>query len=185
MNHYPKLTLLFCSFVLAYVLYAIGMFDVLDAMFAGYGYLSMFIGGLLFSFGFTTPFGIGLFIAGADHVNPFIAAGIGALGALCADFLIFELCRLSLFRHEIHQLTTTRMFLNIRSLFFHRSVSEKLRRYLLWSMAGFVIASPLPDEFGVAMISGLSQLRGRDFAWLCLVFNGLGIFLILLGARAA
>src|SRR3989344_289257 len=57
-------------------------------------YLGIFIAGLFFSFGFTTPFAIGFFLTvGAENI--FIAALIGGCGALISDILIFKLIRFS------------------------------------------------------------------------------------------
>lgn len=183
-NKYPKLTLLCISFVLAYLLYHIGVFDWLTQVTNGHGYVSVFIGGLLFSFGFTSAFGIAIFVQVAGEVNPFIAAPIAGLGAFLSDFLIFELLRFSAFHDELHRLRSSRLFKNVHALFHHDHLSERVRKYLLWSFAGIVIASPLPDEFGVSLVSGISDIKPRDFAILCFVCNTVGVFAMLVLARA-
>ena len=183
-HKYPHLTLLFASFVAAYTLYHIGAFDWLGRELNGYGYVSIFLGGLLFSFGFTTPFGIAIFVEMAPHVDPFLAAIVAGCGAFLADLLIFDIIRTSTFHDEIHRLRSSRFILWLHSLIHHESVSEKFRRYLLWSFAGIVIASPLPDEFGVSLLSGMSRMKSRDFAVICYCFNTVGILLILLASRA-
>ncbi len=184
MNKYPKLCLLLCSFVLAYVLYHLGVFDWLGHALNGRGYLSMFLGGLLFSFGFTTPFGIGIFVAMAPEVHPLIAAPLAGVGALLSDLLIFQLIRFSVFHDEIHQLKSTNLFLRVHALLHHKRISDRVRRSLLWSFAGLVIASPLPDEFGVALISGITKMKGTHFGLLCFLLNTVGVLLILLATRA-
>ncbi len=180
MHKYPKLLLLVCSFVLAYFLYHVGALDWLGQHLNGHGYVSVFLGGLLFSFGFTTAFGIAIFIEMAPHVNPVYAALIGGLGALLSDLCIFNLLRFATFHDEVHRLKSMRLFLWLRSMLHHESVSERMRKYLLWSFAGLVIASPLPDEFGVTLLSSVTELKERQFAVICFAFNMLGIFIILL-----
>jgi uncharacterized membrane protein YdjX (TVP38/TMEM64 family) len=54
-----------------------------------------------------------------------------------------------------------------------------MREYILWSFAGLLIASPLPDEIGVTLVSGLTEIRLRTFAALCFVLNTIGILIIL------
>lgn len=183
MHKYPHLCLLLLSFVLAYILYHVGAFDGLHQL-RGYGYLSVFIGGMLFSFGFTTPFGIALFVEMAPHTSPLLAAPVAGLGALLSDFFIFDLIRFSIFHDEITRLRSSRFVAWLYSLVHHESISEQLRRLLLWSFAGMIIASPLPDELGVSLVSGISKIQPRQFAAVCFCCNTVGVLLILLGARA-
>jgi hypothetical protein len=184
MKFYPKLTLLFASFVLAYVLFHVGAFDWMGRAFNGHGYVSVFLGGILFSFGFTAAFGVAIFTEMAPLVHPLLAALVGGFGAFLSDLLIFQLIRFSFFHDELHRLKSTRLFLRLSEQFRIRSDSTRLRRLLLWSFAGLIIASPLPDEFGVTLVSGISAMKPRDFALLCFFLNSVGIFCVLLLARA-
>lgn len=184
MTHYPKLLLLTCSFVFAYLCFHLGYFNWLHDIPHGYGYVSVFLGGVLFSFGFTTPFGIAILLGSSGDVNPFLAAPLAGAGALLSDFLIFELMHFSVFHDEIHRLRTTRLFLKVESFFHHPSISDRLRLTILWCFAGLVIASPLPDELGVTLVSSISDINPKRFALLCFLFNTLGILLLLLAGRA-
>ena len=180
---YPKLTLLLGSFVLAYILHYLGLFDRFADYLNGHGYFSMFLGGALFSFGFTAAFGIALIIDVAVNVDPVIGALIAGVGAASVDTMLFSLVRFTVFHEEIHALRTSRMFVMIHQLLHRESVSERVRRMILWSVAGLVIASPLPDEFGVTLISSVSSMQKRDFVGFCFVLNTLGILAIILGTR--
>lgn len=140
--------------------------------------------GMLFSFGFTAPFGLGIFIAMASEVHPLIAAPLAGAGALLSDLLIFQLIRFSIFHDEIHSLRTTRVFQRLESLFHHERISGRLRNILLWSFAGIVIASPLPDEFGVMLVSGTTKMKRTDFGLICFLLNTVGVLLILVTVRA-
>ncbi len=53
-----------------------------------------------------------------------------------------------------------------------------LKKYLLPVLAGFVIASPLPDEIGVCLLAG-SKISPRAFSLFSYAFNTLGILAIL------
>ncbi len=78
MHQYPRLCFLGISFIAAYALFHFGMLDWLQSL-GRFGYLSVFIAGLLFSFGFTTPFAIATFVEISSFVHPVPAALIGGL----------------------------------------------------------------------------------------------------------
>jgi len=185
MHKFPKLLLLFGSFILAYALYHAGLFDGMAKAFNGHGYVSVFLGGILFSFGFTAAFGIAIFAEVALQVHPLLAALLGGFGAFLSDLLIFQVIRFSIFHDELHRLKSTRLFLWFSERLHSESVPEHLRRIFLWSFAGLVIASPLPDEFGVSLIGGISSLKTREFSLLCFLLNSVGIFVVFLLVRAA
>ncbi len=181
---YPKLLCMGLSCVLAYILFRTGAFDEITLLFHGYGYVTFFLAGILFSFGFTTPFAIGIFVA-ATHggANPFLAAVIGGSGALIADLGLFEFARFSL-HDELHRLKSTAFMQKLKSLIFHESLSEQIKMYLLWSIAGLVIASPLPDEIGVSLLGGTTNVSVKKFGILCFALNTIGIFVIISMAKA-
>lgn len=185
MHKYPKLLIVLCSVVLAYVCYYMGWFESMGTILNGHGYISVFLGGLLFSWGFTTAFAIGIFVAMADHVDPVIAAVIAGFGAFLVDFLIFEIVRFPVFHDEIHKLRTSRVYLWMHALFVRSHLPRAVQLSVLWLAAGFIIASPLPDELGIALISGVTSINRRAFLALCFACNTAGILIILLGARTA
>lgn len=181
---YPRLVGLGMCIGAAYVLYQIGMFGWLDGQLHGFGYPGAFAAGLLFSYGFTTPFSIAAFVAMAGEVNPWIAAPLAGTGALLSDLVIFEVLRLSAFGREIERLGKTTLISRLHAALHHETVPEHVRRLTMWTMAAFVIASPLPDEIGVALLSTTTKMTERSFTILCFAVNTLGILAILLLAGA-
>lgn len=180
---YPRLLVLGMCIGAAYVLYQIGMFEWLDGHLHGFGYPGAFAAGLLFSYGFTSPFAIAAFVAMAHDVNPWIAGPLAGIGALLSDLVIFELLRLSAFGREIDRLSATNVISRLHALMHHETVPEFLRRASLWVLAVFVIASPLPDELGVALLSATTKISQRAFVVLCFAVNTLGILAIMFMAR--
>lgn len=173
---YPKLLFFAVMVVLAYFVFTNSFFVNIAQKLTGYGYLSAFIGGLLFSYGFTTPFAIGIFL-NTSVQNIFLASIIGGFGALLADYTIFKLIKLS-FMNEFLQIEKTpvvKAFIN----FMHKNVNSKINLYLIYIFAGFIIASPLPDEVGVAMLAGLGHIKPRVFAIISILMNSIGIFIML------
>lgn len=181
--NYPRLTLLLGTFIVAYVLHAIDAFEHMAQLLNGYGYVSMLLAGLLFSFGFTAAFGVAIMIDLAAHIDPFLGAIIGGMGAMLTDIGIFSLVRFAIFHEELHRLRATRLMRFIQTTLSHPSISERMRKAFLWSFAGMIIASPLPDEFGVMLIGSATKVQSKKFAYLCFILNTIGIFLIIQGAR--
>lgn len=174
---YPKLILLVGSVALSYFLFQHNFFTDAAAMLNSHGYVSMFIAGFLFSYGFTTPIAIGFFVTLAPQVSLLPAAFLAAIGAVSADLLIFRFIRSS-FLDELEKLQMTLLFQKIKDLF-HAHVSDKLKKYVLWTLAGFLIASPLPDEFGVSLISGFTNINRATFAAIAFVCDFVGILVVL------
>jgi hypothetical protein len=56
-------------------------------------------------------------------------------------------------------------------------------RWVLPFIGGLIIASPLPDELGLALL-GMAKMRTNRFLLLSFAFNATGIFLIGLAARS-
>ena len=51
--------------------------------------------------------------------------------------------------------------------------------YLLYIFAGIIIASPLPDEVGVAMLAGLTTIKPVNLAVVSFLLHSIAIFLVL------
>lgn len=182
-KEYPRLLLLLASTCLAYGLYMMGALHWLHGTQGASEYMAAFIGGLLITFGFTAPFGIGVFLEIGHSLNPWLGAAVGALGALLADLVIFHVMRFEFFHEEIHKLRTTRIVTWAHRKLHHESVPEKVREYLVWCFAGLVIASPLPDEFGVILVSSMTNINERAFAVLSFFMNMLGILVFIAGSK--
>jgi hypothetical protein len=150
---YPKLLALACSFAAAYVLARMGLLHSVAEWFNGDGYVSVFIGGMLYTFGFTAGFGFALLAEVSQHVHPIPAALLGGAGATIADMTLFRFVRISL-KDEWTLLLQSATALRIRTLL-HRHVRfEYLRRAGIWLLACTIIASPLPDEIGITVLGG-------------------------------
>lgn len=182
LKKYPKLITLFVCIGAAYALYVSDGLRWLDRIPVSAEYFAIFVGGLLFSFGFTSPFGIGVFLEVGHKVDPILGGILGGVGSLLSDLVIFEVMRFELFHDELRLLRSSRLATWIHGVLHHERFPSKLKEYILWSFAGIIIASPLPDEFGVALISSITDVRARSFAILCFTFNTAGIILLLLAS---
>lgn len=174
---YPKLILLSLSIVLSYLLFKMHFFSEAANALNHNGYISALIAGFLFSYGFTTAIAVGFFITIAPETNPYIAAPIAGLAACSSDILIFRFIRSS-FKEEITKIKHTHSFQKI-SLLFKNHLHRLIQKYTIWALAGVIIASPLPDEFGVSLLSGFTPIKQSIFIPISLGCNTLGIFIIL------
>jgi hypothetical protein len=181
--HYPKLNLLLISFVITFLLAREGTFAFLTEHLNGHGYISVFLAGLLFSFGFTTAAGIVIFAKVAPDVHLLPAALLGGLGAMVMDQVLLRFVEFS-FEDEFDRLRESAFARRIHDLFHHQRISEQVRRYILWSSAGLLIASPLPDELGITVLSSVRKIEHMKFAIMCFALNTVGIFFVLLAAKA-
>lgn len=174
---YPKLTILVLFFILAYFIFSNNSVQNYVHSLGNYGYLGIFIAGMFFTFGFTTPLSVGYFII-ANPSNIYLAALLGGIGAVMGDLFIFNLIEWS-FMDEFKRLKNEKI-MKAANNFINHALGKKIQLYLMYALAGLIIASPLPDEAGVIMLAGLTKINVKMLAIISLIFNTLGIFVLLL-----
>ena len=174
---YPKIFLLIISIIFAYYLFRNPMIEQYFSHLGDLSYIGIFAAGLLFSFGFTTPIAIGLFLT-LNPPNIILASVLGGFGALLSDIFIFKIIKIS-FLDEFYRLEKTPVIKNINRML-KNSINAKIKNYLLYVFAGFIIASPLPDELGITMLAGLSHIKIQIFIVISFIMNTLGILTMLL-----
>lgn len=143
-----------------------------------WSFVGAFIAGMGYSSGLTSAVAtVALFVLAKSH-NVLLIASIGAIGAMVTDMLILRFFRDGLVgdfeyvaaRHQNSRIIT---FLN-----------APIVRYLVPFVASLVIASPLPDEIGLAMFAAI-KMRVKNFLPISFALNFLGIVIIALLAKTA
>ncbi len=139
------------------------------------GYLGAFIAGIFFTSMFTTvPATVALFVLGSS-LNPLLIAPIAAFGAVVSDFLIFGFIK---YKVSHHYGIMDKIILWFRSRKITNYIKKhKILKHLIPVCGGLIIASPLPDEFGIAIL-GASKYDTKHFFILAFFMNMLGVFLI-------
>ncbi len=154
--------------LVAWVLISSGAFsEVLASTDTGKIFES-FVVGLFFTSAFTLA-PAALFLAQlSETISPWTVALFGALGAMCGDLILFLFIR-------------DRLAEDIKALFPKSTVHRFLRSFHLgfWKwlspvLGALIIASPLPDEFGLSLL-GLSKTRVAILLPIAFVMNFLGI----------
>lgn len=173
---YPKLALLVLFSISAYYIFSDSHVQAIIDNLGQLSYLGVFLAGICFSFGFSTPFAVGFFLT-VQPENIFIASIVGGMGALISDVLIFKFIRFS-FMDEFKRLEKTIIVKDVSHVLSRKPFS-KIKAYILYLFAGLIISSPLPDELGVSMLAGLTHVRINTLAAISFVMNTLGIFIML------
>lgn len=173
---YPKLALLIISIASAYYLFTYPPIVQSISQLGTFGYVSIFFFGMLLAVGFTAPFSIGFFITFHPQ-NILLASLIGGLGSLVADIAIFRFIRLS-FADEFERLEEERPIKKMSKIIKH-DFGLKASNYLLYFFAGIFIASPLPDEIGIAMLAGLTHIKIKILSLISFILHTTGLFIIL------
>lgn len=108
--------------------------------------------------------------------NLFVVALVGALGAVAGDYIIFAFVRDRVSQDAAYLLRGprfSRMFLVFKRPHFRR---------VLPFVGALIIASPLPDELGLALL-GLARIDRRYFFAISYSMNFIGIIFVGLAAR--
>jgi hypothetical protein len=163
------LLLIGVGIVFALILSKLGFIDSAVSAF-GNVYLASFIAGLFFTSVFTvSPASIALAHIAFAAASPWPVILYGALGALFGDLIIFFFIR-DRFADDIINSVKPSIRKHILSSF-HLG----FMKWLSPLVGALIIASPLPDEFGVALL-GISKTRMAWFIPISFVMNAVGVY---------
>ena len=165
------LALIVFSIVAAIMLAKTGVLTGILANMQEWEFLGSFLAGMFFVSIFTAaPAAVVLFDIAASN-SIWAVAFFGGVGALIGDILIFRFIKDSLAEDARWLIGKTKQE-KVISIF-----QLKLFRRLSPFMGALVIASPLPDEIGLAMMS-LSKMKTAVFAPLSFALNFVGILIV-------
>jgi len=138
--------------------------------------LGSFLAGMFFTSAFTVPPSIVILGQIAQVNSPYVVAFWGALGALAGDLVIF-----CFVKDTLAQDLMSLMKKNKRQKLWH-ILHSRYFRWILSFIGALVIASPLPDEIGLAMM-GFSKMKTWYLVPISFTFNFVGILVISLIAK--
>ncbi len=136
---------------------------------SGLELLGTFIAGMFFTSIFTTAPAIATLGEIALTQSIYITALVGAIGSVLGDLLIFRFVRDRVAADILELLREEGVLRRARKIF-----RFKHFRWFTLLAGALLIASPLPDELGIALL-GFSKVSARYFIMLSFVFNFLGI----------
>jgi hypothetical protein len=176
---YPKLLLLILTFLVAYILFYGKTYPLFNKFIISTGYLGSFILGMFFVYGFTAAPATSILLILAKEQNIFLAALIAGFGALVGDLILFKFIRYSFsFTDEIKGISHEKVYVYLSGKI-NNQMPSLLKKYLAVIFAGFLIASPLPDEVGVSLLAFSNKISTKLFSILAYSLNTIGIFIIL------
>ncbi len=159
--------LIILSITLAFYLYFSGAINRFVESLGQFQIIGVLISGALFGYAFTAAPATASLISFTATINPLIVSFIGATGTMIGDLVIFHFFKKGLPKE-------VRMIIK-------KSKLEKLKKskfkWIIPGIAGFIIASPLPDEAGIALL-GVSHFDSNSFMLLAFVLNFIGLLII-------
>jgi hypothetical protein len=174
---YPKFTLLFLTFLIAYLLLKSDYLLAWQRGFLSLGLLGAFLAGVFYAYGFSSAFATIMLIL-ISRENSLILTGlIAGLGALCGDLFIFGLIKKT-FQDEVKKIGREKFVQKINNY-----LPQVIKKTLLPIAGAIFISSPLPDEIGVSLMA-INKTNTKSFFFLSYSLNTVGIFVILLIGRA-
>lgn len=173
---YPKLLLLTATIILSYYLFSLPQVKDFVLNLDQFNYLSDFIAGIFFSFGFTTPLSIGYFVTTYSE-SIFLTSIIAGIGSMIGDMVIFKTIKIS-FMDEFKELERKKAIKKIEKIV-ENNKHVLIRHYLLYIFAGLILATPLPDELGVSMLAGLTTIKPKIFAVISFLLHTIGFYAII------
>ncbi|MEK6889766.1 MAG: hypothetical protein AABW82_03035 [Nanoarchaeota archaeon] len=176
LHHHPKLILLLATIIFAYVIFQQPQVESFLLNLSSYGYISTFIAGILFAFGFTTPFAVGFFLT-ASISNMFFSSLVAGIGCTLATLGMFHYFKFS-FEDEIEDLERTKDFQEVIKII-DKEIPHRIRIYLAYAFIGLILASPIPNEFSTFMLAGLKRINKRVLTIITFVASTLGIYIIM------
>ena len=178
-NHiFADVVLIAISIVVAVILVRTHILTQILTSTTELGLLGTFVAGMFFTSVFTTAPAIATLGEISLVQSVLLTAFVGALGSVVGDHLIFRFVRDRVAADVTELLREEGMLTRARKVF-----KFKHFRWFTLLLGGSLIASPLPDEFGIAIL-GFSKMNLKWFTVLSFTFNFLGIYVIGLAARA-
>lgn len=171
---YPKLSLFIVSVILVYVLFSGLAYKPLHDALVFTGYFGTFLAGLLYPYALTSAAGTGILLILAKEQNILFAGVIAGIGALISDIILFLFVTHS-FSDEVQKLSKEKVVRTVNNW-----IPSSVRVYLLATFAGFLIASPLPTEIGIMLMTSIKNMSVKKFAVIVYILHASAIFIILL-----
>lgn len=165
----------FVSVLAAVALFWGGTFDALAESFGSFGYVSALLAGFLFSITFFAAPAALYLVALGEELNPWAIVIFGAIGAMLADLVMYRFLKDGVMS-ELKLLMRSIVPPTSRARLEHITKS-RVFAWLVPFFASVLIASPFPDEIGLALF-GLVNFRPKYLSVIAFGLNAVGIFVL-------
>lgn len=176
---YPNLTIVFTGIVLTYILLRTGVLQDLVVRLNDFGYLGAFVSGIFWTSLFTVVPATAALILFAENLNLIAISLLAGIGAVIGDFVIFKLIKDELADELVNLFKKLGGQYSLRLI---NLLTTSHFNFLTPIIGAIIIASPLPDELGIALL-GIYKFESWKFLLLSFILNTAGLFLLLGGMR--
>lgn len=174
LKKYPKLLLFLVSVIVVYFFFSSLLYESLHSALVFLGYFGTFVAGLLYPYSFTSAAGTAILLILAKTQNLFLAGTIAAVGALISDIILFLFVKHS-FGDEVRKLSKEPLVQTVGGM-----ITDRLRTGFLAVFASVLIASPLPTEIGIMLMTSIKTMSTKKFVAIVYILHASAIFVILL-----
>lgn len=170
---YQSLLLFIGGFLIAYLLFNISLIKDFFLGLGNFGYIGALLGGLMFAYSLTVGIGVAILFTLAKSMSPLTLSLVAGFGAMLGDLLVFNLVRKKL-------KTKISKFYNLldKKSFLRKILDNKKFNWILPLFGLLIIASPFPDELGVALV-GESKMEESHFKLIAFLMNAIGIYILI------
>lgn len=175
--HYKNTILLLVSIIVFIFLADTPFVKDMIAQIGEWGYVGALIAGIFFVMTFTAAPALVVLYSLAGQLNIYELSILAGFGSVIGDFLIFSFFKDKVFV-ELEPLMT-----RLSDKPFMHIFKTPYFAWLTPVVGAIIIASPLPDELGVTLLSA-SKLKKWHFVLLSFILNTVGLFVLIYGARA-
>jgi hypothetical protein len=175
---YPKLTLFIATVLIVYFLFSGVLYEPLYNVLVYLGYFGTFLAGILYPYSFTSVAATAILLIIAKTQNVLYAGLVASFGALLSDLAIFFFVKRS-FGDEVLRLSKEPAIQR-----FSRRIRPSIRAPLIVAFASILIASPLPTEIGIMLMTSVKKISTKKFAVIVYALHVSAIYVILfIGSR--
>ena len=169
---FRDLLMIFIGIIFAILVNQIGLIDFIANNTKNYYIISSFIAGIFFTSIFTIAPSSVVLAHLSDYAPTSHIAFWGGLGAVLGDLILFFFIRDRFFDNIIKIIKPSTI------KYFMHSLHFGFIRWLSPFIGALIIASPLPDELGIALF-GMSKIKTSMLIPITFVMNVLGIYLLI------
>jgi len=167
-----SLSYVLVSVLIAMILFGVPTIHEAILAIAGLGYTGAFLAGIFFVSIFTAAPALVVLLTMAETLPIFWVSVFAAFGSIIGDILIISIFRRGI-RHGHEMLPKEHSILKSIRLLRHSRY-----RFIMTLVGAIVVASPLPDELGLALM-GLTSMKTKQLLLIAFLLNFVGLFLIL------
>lgn len=174
---YPRLLLLLTTYICTYYFFsASSVYNELLSFLLRLKYVGIFLGGFFYVYSFTAaPAAAVLFVLSKEY-NIFFAGLIAGGGAFLSDIIIYSFVKYT-FAEEISVLKKEAPIVFICNL--RKKLFGHFDKFVMPIVASIFIATPLPTEFGVSLMTSFKTVSIRHFILFAYMLHTVGIVIIM------